>query len=102
MVEMALSKKAKKIEKAYKELQYLSQDKEAREEFDAYQRLKINEKMKIQYAEEKGMKAGREEGKIEGAKEKQIEIAKEMLKLNIPIETIVQVTKLTEEKIKKL
>ena len=91
---MALSKNAQKIKKAYEELEYLSQDKAAREEYDAYQRAIIDEKMKIQYAEEKGINKGK--------KEKSIEIAKEMLKINIPIETIIKITKLTEDEINKL
>jgi predicted transposase/invertase (TIGR01784 family) len=97
MVEMALSKNAQKIEKAYKELQYLSQDKAAREEFDAYQRLKIDEKMKIDYAEERGIQKGREE-----ARKEKIEMVKEMQKLNISIDIIMQTTKFTKEEIEKI
>ena len=38
-------------------------------------------------------------GEIKGAKEKSIEIAKEMLNENIPIETIMKITKLTKEEL---
>ena len=95
---MALSKNAEKIKKAYEELEYLSQNKAAREEYDAYQRAIIDEKMKIQYAEEKGIERGKNEGKIE----EKLEITKEMLKLKMPIETIIQITKLKEEEINKI
>ena len=90
LIEMALSKNAKKIKKAYEELEYLSQDKAAREEYDAYQRAIIDEKMKIQYAEEKGIEKGK------------TEISKEMLKSKVPINEIMKYTKLTEEELIKL
>ena len=41
-------------------------------------------------------------GKEDGIKEKSIEIAKELLKLKMPIEQIMQITKLAKEEIKKL
>lgn len=94
MIEMALSRKAKKIEKAVKELEYLSQDEKARAEYEAYDMAIRDEKSMIIFAERKG--------KEEGKKENSIEVAKEMLKINIPIETIIQVTKLTKEEIIKL
>ena len=106
LVKMALSKNAKKIKKAYEELEYLSQDKAAREEYDAYQRAIIDEKMKIQYAEEKGIERGKNEGiaigKIEGKKEGKLEIAKKMLKKETDIELIKEFTGLTEEEINKV
>lgn len=45
---------------------------------------------------------GRREDRDEGAKEKQVEIAQSMLKENIPAETILKCTNLTEEEINKL
>ena len=41
-------------------------------------------------------------GKIEGAKEKSIEIAKEMLKKQIDIDLICEITKLTKEEVEKI
>ena len=41
-------------------------------------------------------------GKIEGEKKKSIEIAKKLLKLNMSIEQIMEITELTKEEIKKL
>ena len=98
LIKMALSKNAKKIEKAYKELEYLSQDKTARAEYDEYIEAKRLEKMKIQYAEEKGIAIGKDEGK----KEEKIEIAKEMLKSKVSIDEIIKYTKLTKQEIIKL
>ena len=37
-----------------------------------------------------------------GRKEEKIEIAKELLKIGVPIDQIVQVTKLSKEKIEKI
>ena len=95
---MALSKKAKKIEKAYKELQYLSQDEKARAEYDEYIEAQILENMKINYATENGIKQGR----IEGSRSEKIEIAKKMLLKNKDIKEIQELTELTEEEIKNI
>ena len=52
---------------------------------------------------DKNSREEREREKFEKAiKEKQIEIAKELLKLKLPIEQIIQATKLTKEEIEKL
>ena len=51
---------------------------------------------------EKARRKEKQNGIEEGAKEKQIEIAKKMIEENMPIETIVKITGLTEEEIKKL
>ena len=102
LIEMALSKNAQKIKKAYEELEYLSQDKAAREEYDAYQRAIIDEKMKIQYAEEKGIEHGMTIGKSEGKKEKSIEIAKKMINKGTNRELIKEFTGLTEKEIIEL
>lgn len=106
LIKMALSKKAKKIEKAYKELEYLSQDKVARAEYDEYMEAKRLENMKIQYAEEKGIERGKCEGiaigKSQGEKSKTIEIAKEMLKSKVQKVEIIKYTKLSEEELNKI
>ena len=41
-------------------------------------------------------------GRQEGIKENSIEIAKELLKIKMPIEQIIQITKLTREEIEKI
>ena len=90
MIKMALSEGAEKIKKAYKELEYLSQNKEARAEYDAYEDAQILEQMKIDYAEKRGEKKSK------------IEIAKKLLQLKVPVETIIESTELTKEEIEKL
>ena len=52
----------------------------------------------IEYARE----TGREEGREEGAKQKSFDIAKRMLEKGIDVETISELTGLTEKEIYKL
>ena len=42
---------------------------------------------------------GKQEGKKEGQKEEKIRTAKKLLKLNMPIEQIIEITELTKEEI---
>ena len=79
MMKMALSKGAQAIKKAYKELEYLSQDEQARQEYDEYVEAKFNNSMIMHFEREK----------------EKIQIAKNMLKSNLSIEIIMEVTGLT-------
>lgn len=56
----------------------------------------------IQQGIEEGIQQGIRQGKQEGIKEANIENAKVMKKLNIPIEQIMEITKLTKEEIEKI
>ena len=49
-----------------------------------------------------GREEGRTEGRAEGEKNKAREMAKAMLDLGIPVEKVMQVSKLTEDEIRKL
>ena len=51
---------------------------------------------------EEGHKKGHKEGKEEGAKQKSFDIAKRMLEKGIDVETISELTGLTEKEISKL
>ena len=51
---------------------------------------------------EEGLKVGREEGRAEGAKQKSFDIAQRMLEKGIDIETISELTGLTEEEVSRL
>ncbi len=86
MMKMALSKGAQAIKKAYKELEYLSQDEQARQEYDEYVEAKFNNSMIMHFEREK----------------EKIQIAKNMLKSNLSIEIIMEVTGLTEKEIKDI
>ena len=90
MIKMALSKGAQAIKKAYKELEYLSQDEQARQEYDEYVEAKFNNSMIMYFEREKWKK------------EKNIEIVKNMLKSNLSVETIMAVTGLTEKEIEDI
>jgi len=85
------------------------QMKWSKEELEAYDALGIfiqDERGRVEYAleegirigEEKGIKKGKLEGKIEG----KIETAKELLKMGIEIEKITKATGLKKEEIEKL
>ena len=64
--------------------------------------IKQGLKQGVEQGIEKGIKQGIEQGIEQGEKNRTIEIAKKMLKQNIPIETIVKITELSEEELKKL
>ena len=51
---------------------------------------------------EEGLKVGREAGRAEGAKQKSFDIAKRMLEKGIDIETISELTGLTDKEISEL
>ena len=110
LIEMALSKGAQAIQRAYKQLEYLSQDEKARQEYDDYVQAKFDNSMMMHFEKEKGIEEGIEKGiekgKVigieEGEKKKEIKIVKNMLKSNLSIETIMEVTGLTEEEIENI
>ena len=56
----------------------------------------------IEYARETGREEGREEGRKEGVKQNSFNIAKRMLEKGIDIETISELTGLTEKEISEL
>lgn len=97
LVQMAI-KKNKEIKKANEELEYLSGDAELRRlEFLKF-KAACDEASRIGYLVEKSLKEGTEQGKEKTT----IEIVKNMLKKDIDIETIMEITQLTKEKIDKI
>lgn len=74
------------------------------------ERIKYDESIKIyrdnlvtrEYSEQKGRAEGRIEGRAEGRAQERMDIARSMIAENIPIKTIIKITKLTEEEINKL
>ena len=56
----------------------------------------------LKVGREEGHKKGHKEGKEEGAKQKSFDIAKRMLEKGIDVETISELTGLTEKEISKL
>ena len=110
LIEMALSKGAQAIQRAYKQLEYLSQDEKARQEYDDYVQAKFDNSMMMHFEKEKGIEEGIEKGiekgKVigieEGKKKNTIKIVKNMLKSNLSIETIMEITGLTKEEIEDI
>ena len=115
VVKMALSEGAQAIQRAYEQLEYLSQDEQAREEYDNYIQSKIDMQMKLDYAEEKGiskglsqglsqgLSRGRKEGGIKyGERKQKIKIVKNMLKSKLSIETIMDITGATKKEIEEI
>ena len=86
--------KNKYIKKAEKELEYLSGDAETRRLAELREKAIRDELAAIAKA--------RREGKEEGIQKGKIEIVKRMLAKKIDIKSIIEVTGLDEEEIKKL
>ena len=83
-------KKNKTLEKARKEMTYLTGDEEIRRLAELREKWEMDWNSSMDYS------------KKEGAKEKNLENAKKMKEEKIPIETIEKITGLTKEEIKKL
>ena len=90
------------IKKAEEELEYLTGDEETKRL--AYLREKAirDETAGLISAERKGRLEGERIGKLEGEHKALCETAKKMLSKGIQIDTIIEVTGLTEEEIKKI
>ena len=63
---------------------------------------KVGKEEGLKEGREEGHKEGKEEGRKEGAKQKSFDIAKRMLEKGIDIETISELTCLTEKEISEL
>ena len=100
----------KEIKEAKNELDKISQDEIMRRILLKEKLMRMDMKQMEKEAVEEGMKKGMEKGiekgiekgKIEGEKKEKIETAKRMLEKNIPIETIIEVTQLTEKEINEI
>ena len=97
-----IMKKNEEIKEAKNELNRLSQDEILRRQLLKEKLLRMDMKQIEEDAREDGKAEGIIEGEKKGKKEEKIEIAKRMLEKNIPIETIMEITELKEEDIKKL
>lgn len=88
--------------KAMKELEYLSQDEEARRLYEMRQKALHDEASSIAGAKEEGLKEGKKEGLKEGRLEEKEKVAKIMLQENMDVSLILKVTGLTEDVILRL
>ena len=87
-------KKNKTLEKARKEITYLTGDEEIRRLAELREKWEMDWNSSMDYSKREGIK--------EGAKEKNLENAKKMKEEKIPTETIMRITGLTKEEIEKL
>lgn len=94
--------KNEEIKEAMEELEIISGDAEARRLAELRQKYILDQNSCIDEAVERGLKKGIEEGIEKGIKNNKIEVAKRMLKQNMNIELICQITDLTKEEIEKI
>lgn len=94
------------LKKARIEMNYLTGDEEVRRLAELREKWAMDRASDMDEAREEGERIGeeksRKEGEMVGRDKEKIEMAKEMLKKDLPIELIKEVTKLTKEKIKEL
>ena len=88
----------KEIKEAMNELEEMSKDKELRRVAELREKAIRDEKNGLRHAREDGLR----EGIKEGIEKTNREVAKKMKEKHIPIETIVEITKLTKEEIENL
>lgn len=89
----------REIKEAMDELEKISKDKELRRIAELREKAIRDEKNGLRHAREEGMKEGIKEGMKQGMEKKIEEVTKRMLKLNIPMQDIINTTDLTEEQI---
>ncbi|WP_229729986.1 hypothetical protein [Paenibacillus silvae] len=98
------------LKKAMSVLEFLSQDEQARQEYEARQKFLRDEASMIEGAREEGLKKGLEEGLKEGIKEgikegeaeSKRKIAQNMLTLGLDEEIIMKATGLSSSELKNI
>lgn len=88
----------KAIKRAREVLEEISRDKRERYLAELREKYLLNQKR----IEKEGYNNGLKDGRSQGQKEEKEKIAKNLLKLNMPIEQIKEVTGLMKEEIEKL
>ena len=96
--EVVVDMNNKEVKKAKEVLEKISKDKNERYKAELRQKYIMDQKATEAAGYDKGLEAGIEQG----IQQNRIEIVKEMKKLNIDIETIVKVSKLSREQIEKI
>ena len=91
-------KKNKTLEKARKEMTYLTGDEEIRRLAELREKWEMDWNSSMDYSKKEGIK----EGVTEGRKKERLENARKMKEEKIPTETIMRITGLTKEEIEKL
>ena len=96
-IEMA-EKKNEKIKSALDDMEYLTGDEELQRLAELRESSAIDRGLAMSYARKQGIK----EGEKIGIKENQIETARKLLKKNVSIDIILEVTGLTKEELEKI
>jgi predicted transposase/invertase (TIGR01784 family) len=92
----------KELREAFEVAKQMKWSKEELEAYDARGIYIQDERGRIEYALEEGIKIGEEKGIQKGKKQGKIETARELLKMGIEIEKIANATGLKKEEIEKL
>lgn len=95
-------KENKDINKAIDELEQVSGNEKIRRIAELKEKYIRDEQASIEYAQDEGFKHGEAKGRVEGEKNKSLEIAKNMLKKQMSIQDIAEVTGLSPEEIETL
>lgn len=93
-----IMKTNKEIQEAMEKLEEISSDEELMRLVELRRKAILDENQ-AKYA---ARVVGREEGREEGRKEGKIEVAKKLLKMDIELEKIIEITELTKEELEKL
>ena len=105
LLEMAMEEN-EQIKDAVKSYNELTGDDEVKRLTEVRLMAQLEEQAALASArargEEEGLKQGKEEGLKQGEKESKQKMAKKLLKLNRPIEEIMEVTELTKEELEKI
>ena len=94
--------KNKEVKKAVEVLDEMSMSREERERHEAILKAEFNYNTSMYNMRQEGLEEGIKEGIKEGITTEKKEIAKKLLKKNIDISEIQEITGLTEEEIKQL
>lgn len=96
------AKEDKKLKVAYEKLAYISGDEKLRRLAELRRKLILDQNTGLREERRIGREEGRVDGIQIGEQNEKIKMAKKLLKLEMPIEQIVEITELSEEEIKKL
>ena len=97
-----LSQKNEAIEKAYRRLQVISQDKEKRLEYEAREKAVRDYNQGMKEAAERGFESGVEVGEKRGIEIGKIGIAKKLFSFGMTTEDIAEATGLSAEQVEEL
>lgn len=97
-----IMKTNKEIQEAMEKLEEISSDEELMRLVELRRKAILDENQAKYAAEVVGREKGIKEGIKEGRKEAKIEVAKKLLKMDIELEKIIEITELTKEELEKL